>query len=89
MNWKANYFHLEEFPEDFSKMSNLRLLIIDGLHIPNALSGVPNGLRHLSWKHCSLKCLPSSFPPKELVELDLRYSKCKYLWEGAKVIWFF
>ena len=67
-------------------MSNLRLLIIDRLHIPNALNGVPNGLRHLSWKCCSLKCLPSSFQPKELVGLDLWDSKCEYLWEGAKVI---
>ena len=43
-------------------------------------------LRHLSWPSCSLKCLPSSFQPKELVGLDLWDSKCEYLWEGAKVI---
>ncbi|XP_050242699.1 disease resistance protein TAO1-like isoform X2 [Quercus robur] len=79
-------FNFEEFPEVFSKMTNLRLLIIDELHIPNALNRVPNGLRHLSWKCCSLKCLPSSFQPKELVELDLQYSKCEYLWEGAKCL---
>nr|XP_023921554.1 TMV resistance protein N-like isoform X2 [Quercus suber] len=79
-------FNFEEFPEDFSKMTNLRLLIIDGLNIPNALNRVPNGLRHLSWNYCSLKCLPSSFQPKELVELDLQYSKCEYLWEGAKCL---
>ncbi|XP_050242694.1 disease resistance protein RPV1-like isoform X31 [Quercus robur] len=79
-------FNFEEFPEVFSKMTNLRLLIIDELHIPNALNRVPNGLRHLSWKCCSLKCLPSSFEPKELVELDLQYSKCEYLWEGAKCL---
>ena len=80
--------NFEEFPEVFSEMSNLRLLIIDGLHIPNALNRVPNDLRHLSWKHC-IKCLPSSFQPKELLGLDLQYSQCKYLWKGAKVIWFF
>ncbi|XP_030969430.1 TMV resistance protein N-like [Quercus lobata] len=91
-NWEArsrkkNYGEdFEEFPEGFSKMSNLRLLIIDGLHIPNALNRFPNSLRHLSWEYCSLKCLPSSFPPKELVELDLRDSKCEYLWEGAKCL---
>ena len=70
-------------------MSKLRLLIIDELHIPNALNSVPNGLRHLSWKSCSLECLPSSFQPKELVKLDLQDSECVSLWEGAKVIWFF
>ena len=79
----------KECPEDFSKMSNLRLLIIDELHIPNALNRVPNSLRHLSWKRCPLKCLPSSFQPKKLVELNLKDSKCEYLWKGAKVIWFF
>ncbi|KAL4605164.1 hypothetical protein ACB092_09G009500 [Castanea dentata] len=84
-NWKAD-FNFEEFPEVFSEMSNLRLLIIDWLHIPNALNRVPNGLRHLSWKSCSLKCLPSSFQPKELVGLDLWNSKCEYLWEGAKCL---
>nr|XP_023919555.1 disease resistance-like protein DSC2 isoform X1 [Quercus suber] len=67
-------------------MTNLRLLIIDGLNIPNALNRVPNGLRHLSWKCCPLKRLPSSFQPKELVELDLQYSKCEYLWEGGKCL---
>uniref|UniRef100_A0A7N2M7Q0 Uncharacterized protein n=1 Tax=Quercus lobata TaxID=97700 RepID=A0A7N2M7Q0_QUELO len=67
-------------------MSNLRLLIIDELHSPNALNRVPDGLRHLSWKFCSLKCLPSSFQPKEIVELDLSFSKCEYPWEGAKCL---
>nr|XP_023910806.1 disease resistance protein TAO1-like [Quercus suber] len=79
-------FNFEEFPEVFSKMTSLRLLIIAGFDIPNALNRVPNGLRHLSWNYCSLKCLPSSFQPKELVELDLQYSKCEYLWEGAKCL---
>ena len=88
MNKEAD-FSFEEFPEVFSKMSNLRLLIIDQWHIPNALNHVPNSLRHLSWNRCSLNCLPSSFQPKELVGLDLWDSKLKYLWEGAKVIWFF
>ena len=89
INYREENFNFEKFPEVFSKMSNLRLLLIDDLHIPNALNRVPNSLRHLSWKFCSLKCLPSSFQPKELVELDLQYSKCENLWEGAKVIWFF
>ena len=82
-------FNFEESLEVFSDMSALSLLIIDQLHIPNALNHVPNSLRHLSWSYYSLKCLPSSFQPKDLVELDLCDSKLKYLWEGAKVIWFF
>nr|POE62058.1 disease resistance protein rps6 [Quercus suber] len=62
-------------------MSKLRLLIIDGQHIPNALNHVPKDLRYLPWSFCSLKCLPSSFQPKKLVQLDLRCSKFEYLWE--------
>uniref|UniRef100_A0A7N2M9U4 Uncharacterized protein n=1 Tax=Quercus lobata TaxID=97700 RepID=A0A7N2M9U4_QUELO len=74
-------FNFEEFPEVFSRMSKLRLLIIDGQRIPNALNHVPNDLRYLPWSFCSLKCLPSSFQPKKLVQLDLRCSKFEYLWE--------
>ncbi|KAK9985340.1 hypothetical protein SO802_030291 [Lithocarpus litseifolius] len=84
-NWKAS-FNFKEFPEGFSKMSNLRLLIIVGLPDPNALNCVPNSLRYLSWKYCPLKCLPSSLQPKELVGLDLLNSKLEYLWKGAKCL---
>ncbi|KAK9993257.1 hypothetical protein SO802_022960 [Lithocarpus litseifolius] len=85
-------FNFEEFPEVFSKMYNLRLLIISKLHVQNALSLVPNDLRHLvvpnnlrylSWSFCPLKCFPSSFKPKELVQIDLRQSKFEYLWKGV------
>ena len=77
--------NFEEFPEVFSRMSKLRLLIIDGQHIPNALNHVPNDLRYLQWSFCSLKCLPSSFQPKKLVQFDLQCSKFEYLWEEVMV----
>ena len=70
-------------------MSNLRLLIINGFDIPDALDFAPNSLKYLSLDYSSLKCLPSSFQPKELVHLDLPFSKFEYLWEGEKVILFF
>ena len=78
-------FNFEEFPEVFSRMSKLRLLIIDGQRIPNALNHVPNDLRYLPWSFCSLKCLPSSFQTKKLVQLDFRCSKFEYLWEEVMV----
>ncbi|XP_030963404.1 TMV resistance protein N-like isoform X1 [Quercus lobata] len=81
--WKRN-FKFEEFPEVFLKMSNLRLLIINGFDIPDALDFAPNSLKYLSLDYSSLKCLPSSFQPKELVHLDLPFSKFEYLWEGEK-----
>ena len=76
---------MKNFLKFFSRMSKLRLLIIDGQHIPNALNHVPNDLRYLPWSFCSLKCLPSSFQPKKLVQLDLRCSKFEYLWEEVMV----
>ena len=67
-------------------MYNLRLLKIDGVHIPNGLDYLSNNLRYLDWKGYSSKCLPSSFQPEKLVVLDLQESKIEYLWEGIKVI---
>ena len=86
---EKKYFNVEEFSEVFLKMPNLRLLIIDGYHILNAFNCVPNELKHLSLDCCPLKCLPSNFQPKELVQLDLKWSNFEYLWEGVKVILFF
>ena len=100
-----NDFNFEEVSEVLSsKMSNLRLMIIEeidtwtdswddtgDLAVPNNQRQlfVPNQLRHLSWNRCPLKCLSSSSQPKELVELDLRESRIEYLWEGVMVIFFF
>ncbi|KAL0009061.1 hypothetical protein SO802_010563 [Lithocarpus litseifolius] len=81
-NFKFEEF--EEFLEVFSKMSNLRLLIIDGWRIPNALNFAPNNLKCLLYQGYFLKCLPSCFQPKELVHLNLCLSRCEYLWEGVK-----
>ncbi|XP_065619202.1 probable WRKY transcription factor 19 [Quercus suber] len=67
-------------------MRNLRLLIVDNLSISNDLNHLPNSLRFLDWFGYSSKCLPSSFQPKEIVELNLQYSEIKYLWEGVKYL---
>ncbi|XP_030962657.1 probable disease resistance protein RPP1 [Quercus lobata] len=67
-------------------MCNLRLLIVDNLSISNDLHHLPNSLRFLDWSGYSSKCLPSSFHPKELVELNLRFSEIKYLWKGVKYL---
>ena len=80
--------NLEACPEAFSQMCNLRLLIIDNVHIPNGLEYLSNDLRFLEWREYSAKCLPFSFQPKELVELKMWFSKIEYLWTGIKVILF-
>ncbi|XP_065615623.1 disease resistance protein RPV1 isoform X1 [Quercus suber] len=86
-------FKFEDVPELLSsKMSNLRLMIIGEVHNLDDQGAVlnnqrqlfvPNQLRHLRWDYCPLKCLSSSSQRKELVQLDLKYSRIEYLWEGV------
>ncbi|XP_050253014.1 disease resistance protein RUN1-like [Quercus robur] len=94
VHYRKEDSNFEEFPEVLSKMSNLRLMIIDKtdylydqghLVVPNDQRQlfVPNQLRHLSWNCCPLKCLSSSSQPKKLVQLDLQCSRIEYLWEGV------
>ena len=88
---KEEDFNFEEFSKGFSNMSNLRLLTIDNLIVPNDQINLalPNNLRYLSWRHCPFKCLASSDKRKAFVQLDLQDSKFEYLWEGVMVILFF
>ncbi|XP_030957503.1 TMV resistance protein N-like [Quercus lobata] len=80
------YQHIESYSQGFSKMCNLRLLIINNVHIPNGLNLRSTELKLLEWCGYSSKCLPSRFQSKELVELRLRFSKIKYLWRGVKYL---
>uniref|UniRef100_A0A7N2L9G3 TIR domain-containing protein n=1 Tax=Quercus lobata TaxID=97700 RepID=A0A7N2L9G3_QUELO len=80
------YQHIEPYSQGFSKMCNLRLLIINNVHIPNGLNHCSNELKLLEWCGYSSKCLPSRFQSKELVELRLRFSKIEYLWRGVKCL---
>ncbi|XP_030970817.1 TMV resistance protein N-like [Quercus lobata] len=70
--------------EAFSKMPNLKLLIINGVHISYGPKHLPYGLKCLHWIDYPLKSLPSSFESDELVELCMFHSKIKRLWEGIK-----
>ena len=72
-------------PEAFSKMANLKLLIIYGVHLLHGPKHLPNDLRFLDWSEYPLKSLPLSFQPDELVELHMRHSKIERLWKGTKV----
>nr|XP_016491657.1 PREDICTED: TMV resistance protein N-like [Nicotiana tabacum] len=58
----------------FKKMKNLRVLIMDELHINGDFELLSKELRWLSWKRCPLKCIPSNFPAENLVVLDMRES---------------
>ncbi|XP_023902140.1 disease resistance protein Roq1 [Quercus suber] len=85
-------FNLEEISEGFSKMSNLRLLIIHSFYLRDKKSSLncqrhlalPNNLRYLRWDNCPFKCLASSHKQRmAFVHLDLQYSQFEYLWEGV------
>ena len=86
----------------FSKMSNLRLLMINTQpsrlypyyqdHPPDNVRhlALPNNLRYLQWHYCPFKCLASSHKQRmEFIHLDLQYGDFEYLWEGVMVILFF
>ena len=73
-------------PEAFSKMQNLKLLIIDSVHFKHGLKYLPNNLKFLDWRKYPSKSLPSSFESIELVKLRMNCSYIERLWEGTKVI---
>ena len=47
-------------PESFSKMRNLKLLIIDNVHLLHDPKHLPDSLRVLIWSGYPSKSLPSS-----------------------------
>ncbi|KFK40630.1 hypothetical protein AALP_AA2G021400 [Arabis alpina] len=74
------------------RMSNLQFLRIyksrdDGndtmYNIPEEME-FPRRLRLLEWKEYPSKCLPPTFHPEYLVELDMKHSKLEYLWQGTR-----
>ncbi|RDX72266.1 TMV resistance protein N, partial [Mucuna pruriens] len=70
--------------EALSKMNHLKLLVLKNVNFSGSLSYLSNELRYLSWDKYPFTCLPSSFHPDKLVELILRRSNIKQLWEGTK-----
>ncbi|KAK7257138.1 hypothetical protein RIF29_30891 [Crotalaria pallida] len=73
-------------PEAFSKLCNLRVLIIlCNLHLPLGLKCLSSSLRLLEWKGYPLQDLPLGLPLDELVHLKMHCSKLKRLWSGTQV----
>lgn len=71
--------------EVFSKMSNLKLLVIHNvyfLHDPKHLS---NGLKFLDWSGYRSKYLPSNLLPNELVGLRMCCNNIEQFFIGTKV----
>ncbi|KAI4388865.1 hypothetical protein MLD38_001156 [Melastoma candidum] len=61
---------IEVDPKAFKKMTNLRILKLRNADLSKGLQYLPNTLRYLEWHNYSLRSLPSSFQPKNLVELS-------------------
>ncbi|CAH8325204.1 unnamed protein product [Eruca vesicaria subsp. sativa] len=76
----------------FKSMRNLRFLSIykaryDAnvrVHVPEDMDFPPR-LRLLRWEVYPRKCLPRTFCPEYLVELDFRRNLLEKLWEGTQV----
>lgn len=78
-----------------SKMTGLRLLKI---YYPRSirdckvyvsqegLESLPESLVYFHWHGCPLKCLPSNFTAKNLVELSMPYSQVEDLWNENQVL---
>ncbi|OIW02449.1 hypothetical protein TanjilG_05042 [Lupinus angustifolius] len=76
------YWH----PEAFSKMDNLRVLIIlCDLHLPLGLKCLSSSLKLLEWKGYPLEYLPFGLQLLELVHLKMHCSKLKQLWNGTQI----
>ncbi|KAL4352338.1 hypothetical protein GQ457_06G022710 [Hibiscus cannabinus] len=56
--------------------------------LPQGLLSLPDELRYLCWEGYPLKTLPTRFDPRNLVELDMRFSHVEQLWEGKQVFFF-
>ncbi|CAJ1978767.1 unnamed protein product [Sphenostylis stenocarpa] len=87
---------IEQRPEEFlqerirvdalSKINHLELLILQNVNTFGSLNCISNELRYLNWDNFPFVSLPSTFEPDQLVELQLRYSNIKKLWEGTKIL---
>ncbi|OIT35606.1 tmv resistance protein n [Nicotiana attenuata] len=61
----------------FEQLKNLRVLIINELHISGDFGLLSKKLKWLSWQNCPLRYIPSNFPSENLVVLDMRGSNMK------------
>ncbi|XP_050266979.1 disease resistance protein RUN1-like isoform X4 [Quercus robur] len=66
--------HVQLDPVVFKRMENLKILIVDNIHIGEAIQYLPDGIRILSWPKYPFR-LPSKYCPRQLVRLDMPYSR--------------
>ncbi|CAK8576913.1 unnamed protein product [Lathyrus sativus] len=87
---KAIFFDGDNYEDTdvaiFKDFSNLRLLIFRYVNVSGSLNYLSNELRYIEWSVYPFMYLPSSFQPNQLVELILKNSSIKQLWEGKKYL---
>ncbi|XP_010434398.1 PREDICTED: inactive disease resistance protein RPS4-like [Camelina sativa] len=93
----SNVEKIKLSPDVFMRMSNLKFLKFHKSHcsqwcdndhkflFSEGLDHFPDELVYLHWQGYPYEYLPSEFNPEELVDLSLRYSFIKQLWENEKV----
>ena len=74
-------------PTIFNGMRRLWLLNVNNssLDFPEGLQYLPNSLKCLLWPFWRWKSLPSTFMPRNIVELRMPYSELVQLWSGVQV----
>ncbi|CAJ1978702.1 unnamed protein product [Sphenostylis stenocarpa] len=70
--------------DPISKIKHLKLLNVEDMNSLGSLSYLSNELGYLIWNKYAFDCLPPSFQPGKLVELNLRGSNIDRLWHGTK-----
>lgn len=72
-------------------MCNLQFLRLYGdatdlsSNLPQSLNYLPPKAKLLHWTYFPIKCLPSTFNPEFLFELNMSSSNLEKLWEGIQV----
>lgn len=72
--------------EALAQMSRLKLLRLLTFNFSGSLNFLSSELGYLRWDKYPFTSLPSSFQAYKLVELILRHSNIRKLWEGTKVL---
>ncbi|KAH9725758.1 retrovirus-related pol polyprotein from transposon RE2 [Citrus sinensis] len=79
-----NEVYLSASAKAFSQMTNLRLLKISNVQLPEGLEYLSNRLQLLDWHRYPLKSLPSNLQLHKTIEFKMCYSRIEELWKGIK-----
>ncbi|KAL9293801.1 putative TIR domain, P-loop containing nucleoside triphosphate hydrolase [Arabidopsis thaliana] len=89
LSWALNNLNISE--KALERMNEFQFVRINAIHPPKRLQLALQDLiyhspkiRSLNWYGYESLCLPSTFNPEFLVELDMRSSNLRKLWEGTK-----